>query len=296
MEQPTCAHCGGPLPERSRRDRRYCSTRCVNAAAWARADKAERAAKTRAWRLAGAEIRRAKHLAAKAGLACVECSRALPAVSPRDRRFCSKKCMNKYLRREQPVEECAVKTCSKCQTAKPRSEFPNDAARSDGLFPWCKECRRAAGRRSHHRNREARIQQMKNHRAANADAIRASDRERYRADPGPKIKQSSRWRVENPDKYSAMMKGVKARRRSRERDGLDSLDRELSRAYRAAIASDLCFYCGSLGEHDDHMTPLARGGTDHWWNLTRACSPCNLAKWTMTADEYILAREGRKAS
>lgn len=55
-------------------------------------------------------------------------------------------------------------------------------------------------------------------------------------------------------------------------------DRELTIAYRLAIANDPCSYCGRPGENNDHVFPIAKGGTDHWWNLTRACEQCNKRK------------------
>ena len=60
--------------------------------------------------------------------------------------------------------------------------------------------------------------------------------------------------------------------------GMDDRDRELSDAYRQAIASDPCVYCGASGEQNDHFFPVAHGGTDHWWNLVRACARCNKRK------------------
>lgn len=59
---------------------------------------------------------------------------------------------------------------------------------------------------------------------------------------------------------------------------LSTEDRAISAAYRRAIANDFCAYCGAAGEHNDHVFPLAKGGSDHWWNLVRACAPCNKSK------------------
>ena len=32
------------------------------------------------------------------------------------------------------------------------------------------------------------------------------------------------------------------------------------------------------GEEDDHYFPVAKGGTDHWFNLVRSCLLCNRSK------------------
>lgn len=71
---------------------------------------------------------------------------------------------------------------------------------------------------------------------------------------------------------------------------MDTFDKELSLAYRAAIGKDACFYCGDQGAatyHNDHYVSLYNGGTDHWWNLVRACGPCNHRKNKMNGDEFL---------
>jgi 5-methylcytosine-specific restriction endonuclease McrA len=87
----------------------------------------------------------------------------------------------------------------------------------------------------------------------------------------------------NPERWRAF----ESRRRTRVAVDMTAEDREISVVYRKVIASDPCFYCGAPGEHDDHYQSLATGGTDHWWNLVRACAPCNLSKHTMDGDTFI---------
>ena len=82
-------------------------------------------------------------------------------------------------------------------------------------------------------------------------------------------------------------------RRSRARSGMDVADRGLSVAYRLAIRNDPCFYCGSPEtDHVDHYFPIAKGGTDHWWNLVRSCSRCNHAKYDRCGTAYLLLTGG----
>jgi 5-methylcytosine-specific restriction endonuclease McrA len=79
-----------------------------------------------------------------------------------------------------------------------------------------------------------------------------------------------------------------SRRRVRVKVSMTKLDRALSADYRLAIKNDMCFYCKDLpGAEDDHYISLANGGTDHWWNLVRACALCNGRKYTMNGDEFI---------
>lgn len=53
----------------------------------------------------------------------------------------------------------------------------------------------------------------------------------------------------------------------------------------------LCYYCGEGCEmrtmHQEHMTPLKRGGLHDVSNLVLSCKTCNFRKHTMTAEEFI---------
>lgn len=80
-----------------------------------------------------------------------------------------------------------------------------------------------------------------------------------------------------------------ARRRQRATHGMDDLDRWLSAEYRKAIADDPCFYCGDPETHHvDHFFPIAKGGTDVWFNLVAACRDCNLSKFTTCGTAFLL--------
>lgn len=76
---------------------------------------------------------------------------------------------------------------------------------------------------------------------------------------------------------------------------MDVQDRELSASYRKAISNDGCFYCGAPGAHDDHFYPLAKGGTDHWFNLVRSCAFCNMSKGAHCGTWWILKTNCQKA-
>jgi 5-methylcytosine-specific restriction endonuclease McrA len=116
-----------------------------------------------------------------------------------------------------------------------------------------------------------------------AEMINARRRENY--DDGARDRARG-YRLANIEASRATL----ARRKVRGRVGMDATDRLLSVEYRKAIAYDSCAYCGAVGEHDDHKLPLRRGGTDHWWNLHRACRDCNFRKHTMTHEEFLAVR------
>lgn len=107
-----------------------------------------------------------------------------------------------------------------------------------------------------------------------------------------------RWAEENPEKASVSKRRYKAKRFGWESFNMSERDKALSLEYRKVIATDSCFYCGENSPwypyHVDHYVPLSRGGTDHWWNLVRACEPCNLAKSNLDPVDFI-QRLRRKA-
>jgi 5-methylcytosine-specific restriction endonuclease McrA len=70
-------------------------------------------------------------------------------------------------------------------------------------------------------------------------------------------------------------------------------DKAESIEWRKLIVGDSCFYCGTADAavyEDDHYVSVANGGTDHWWNLVRACQDCNRAKSAMNGDEFLALR------
>lgn len=90
------------------------------------------------------------------------------------------------------------------------------------------------------------------------------------------------WQKNHPESRAA----THAQRKHNALAGMDEFDKELSRDYREAIKNDPCFYCGKPGEQYDHYVSLINGGTDHWWNLVRACSACNWTKNRRNGDEF----------
>lgn len=121
-------------------------------------------------------------------------------------------------------------------------------------------------------------------RERNRERLRAKEAARYHANRDARMEQHRRWLAANRE----AVKSYKAMRRQRAFDGLDATDREMSSAYRQAIACDPCTYCGETREqmHIDHVLPLAKGGTEHWWNLASACAPCNWSKNAKTVEEW----------
>lgn len=90
---------------------------------------------------------------------------------------------------------------------------------------------------------------------------------------------------ENAEKFAAF----KAERRSRLEFHMTLQDKQETSLWRRKIRNNSCYYCGEIKEkmEDDHLIPLSRGGTDHWWNLERACKRCNTRKKARTHLEFM---------
>lgn len=81
-----------------------------------------------------------------------------------------------------------TKTCSRCKTEKPVSDFGKDNNRLDGLHPYCKQCKNKAGRDSYQKPEV--LQHKKEYRKKyNADPIKRQEQ----------IEQKRKWYAEHYD-------------------------------------------------------------------------------------------------
>jgi len=130
------------------------------------------------------------------------------------------------------------------------------------------------------------------------EELAVKDAAKYQAHKEEVKERTHQWKLDNPDRKRENNRKYKrvhpeasrascSRRRTRAKVKMTLEDMELSRCYRLAIVNDPCFYCGGPGEEDDHYVSIANGGTDHWWNLVRACSRCNRQKSAMNGDDFI---------
>lgn len=62
----------------------------------------------------------------------------------------------------------------------------------------------------------------------------------------------------------------------------------------AYLLADPCAYCGAPSTQQDHIDPIALGGSNDWSNLSGACAPCNRSKGISSLLEFLL-RSGAPA-
>jgi len=127
--------------------------------------------------------------------------------------------------------------------------------------------------------------------AAYAKAWVAANREQYMA-------RKAAWRKANREHERAYTRAWMnahpeqvrvsvARRRARK-----YTDADLTAEQWLAILAEFdnrCAYCSAAGVplQLEHMTPLVRGGRHTASNVVPACGPCNRAKHTQTAEEFL---------
>lgn len=157
-------------------------------------------------------------------------------------------------RAEHPEEHRAASL--RWEQANPDRKRDNDAAYRERNRPRLRESNREATAKSYLKHAVKRRAEARRYAAENPEKVREAQR---------------RWHAAHPEFRSA----ANARRRMKSRAGITREDGRLSLARRREMRNDLCFYCGGSGEEDEHYFPVAKGGTDVWANLLRACRECN---------------------
>jgi DNA-directed RNA polymerase subunit RPC12/RpoP len=102
--------------------------------------------------------------------------------------------------------------------------------------------------------------------------------------------KSRKWRQENPEKVRIIDRNKKIRRRGAE--GTHTLE-DIDRLFKAQRYK--CAECGKSvrkSHHVDHITPLAKGGTNWATNLQILCPACNMEKHAADPIEWA-RRKGR---
>jgi hypothetical protein len=195
------------------------------------------------------------------------------------------------------------KVCTKCKCTKPATPtfFRKYNRNACGLHAACKGCdvayrrinREAIAERNrvgHLANREHRLALMARYRAEHKEEI-AAQQQRYQQENRDKLRAYyRRWRKNNRDVRRAHERKRQAAKKGQAgfRDA-----NELWEMYHDQ--NELCAYCETplFGDfHVDHMLPLSRGGIDGPENYAITCPPCNMAKHSKTAEEFMNRRQG----
>lgn len=193
-----------------------------------------------------------------------------------------------------PVAGPGEKVCAKCVSVKPVTEFGAHRKFSDGLFPYCRECKRASDRASHAKHKPARNAAMREDYRRNADAYKARARKAYLADPERWNQGARAWALANPERRREIANASSRRRWAADPEKF----REAFRRRHAAIKRGCavyqfttdqlaakvaywdakCWICSGPWDSIDHVKPLNKGGPHMLANLRPVCTPCNTRK------------------
>ena len=205
-----------------------------------------------------------------------------------------------------------TKRCSKCGRNRPANltVFPPSKQTKDGLFGWCRECKRGGDMESHNRHRPARTAAMRARYHANPEPQRAASRARAAADPEANRARATAWYREILPQRRAIRRASARRCYAADPERF----REVWRARQALIRKGvnggripvelltakldyyggMCRWCRTRPATDwDHVKPLGKGGPHLLANLTPACERCNSVKrdvWPLSAWLLRLAR------
>lgn len=186
------------------------------------------------------------------------------------------------------------KSCTTCDSTKPLSEFPKNAASPDGHYSKCKVCRKAVAAAYRKRpdvkareterlkaeyvnNRESKLASRKVRYTNNREATLAQNRQWRDAHLEQHRAQCRQWAKDNP----AAMRAIVARRRALVLGAEGSHTAADVRALFEA-QDGFCAACrvdlSIAGYHVDHVHPLSKGGSNGPENLQLLCPTCNKKK------------------
>ena len=213
-----------------------------------------------------------------------------------------------------------MKSCSRCHSSKPETEFVRQATHRDGLTSDCKACRKivaeqynaahpevakARRRRWFEKNRDKVYAQTKEWRESHPETVkRMKYNNRHKPENAAKIRKwdrarstekNRRYRELNLEKTKALQKRwwernplkiVEYRHRRRalvkKSGGSFSVSewKELLERY-----DNKCLACGSTDRLTaDHVLPLSKGGRNTIDNIQILCYSCNSRKRTRPTD------------
>ncbi len=202
--------------------------------------------------------------------------------------YTCKLCMRKPEHLKKPrMQKDGLKRCPVCKQWLPATTEHFYASQKDGLQSRCKPCNKASQNQwaNQPENREKLNRKHREAYAGDPQRHRDAALRFYRSPKGKSALWEYRTRRPEAPKATyanrrAKVKGIAGKLTA---DGLKAqFDRQHGR----------CYYCGidlyqfGSGFHQEHMTPLCRGGENTHSNVVLSCPDCNRAKSRRTAEEF----------
>lgn len=194
------------------------------------------------------------------------------------------------------------KTCSRCRVAKPLDQFGPSKQTPDGLFRYCRVCKRASDRASHAKHKPSRNASMREQYRRKADEYKARDKKWYAANRERKKATVVAWMHANPERRREIRQASFKRQWNADPERFREVWRRRQAAVRRGCAvypfakeqlaakvaywGGRCWVCGTDYDAIDHVKPLAKQGPHMLANLRPICTPCNTRKrdrWPLLA-------------
>lgn len=186
------------------------------------------------------------------------------------------------------------KRCSRCGETTPLGNFGPSKQTPDGLFRYCRPCKRTADRLSHARHKPQRNASMRAHYRANRASYIARAAAQYEFDRDAIKKRARAWALGNPGRRKEIANGSFRRRYAIDPEPMRESWRRRQAAIRrgcvvypftteqlaakVAFWAGRCWVCSGPFEAIDHVKPLAKGGPHMLANLRPICTACNTRK------------------
>lgn len=191
------------------------------------------------------------------------------------------------------------KLCGMCGKRRSINMFHRDAARKDGRYPNCRDCKSVSNTTTYAKHRPARLAKAAAYREANRDVINECHKSAYRRNRKQRLQYVKNRRMKFPDNERAIAKRYRqnhpdrildrchARRAKKISNG--QVDR-ISRKEVWLTGGQRCYLCREKLAFADmqleHKIPICRGGTHTRDNVAAACKTCNQQKGQKTPQEY----------
>jgi 5-methylcytosine-specific restriction endonuclease McrA len=190
------------------------------------------------------------------------------------------------------VDQC--KTCARCKIPKPLDQYGAGKKWSDGLFPYCRECKRAADRTSHARHKAKRNASMREHYQVNRESYIARSTAYYTENREQRSQQAVAWNQANAERRLEIRKASFRKAWTADPERFREAWRKRHAAIRRGCAThpfttaqlaakveywgSRCWICSGPWDSIDHVKPLAKQGPHMLANLRPVCTPCNTRK------------------
>ena len=173
-----------------------------------------------------------------------------------------------------------TKVCSRCKKVKSITEYNKNVARKSGLSYYCKKCDYIANNKWRIQNLRYSNELLRNWRTQNRERVNASARALYKRDKirinKLRSKMRKHWSCLPTGKFAMYRSSAKVRH----------LGFTISFKQFMKFWQQPCFYCGI----PQQTIGLDRINSKRGYsvkNVVSCCKQCNMAKRTMTQEEFI---------